>query len=71
MIHEWLTDEPTLKEWGFTADTVKQDTAKYIQEAAKLSERLFENFYECLRDYEQKTYSTMKDMKNMKNMKKS
>ncbi|HEX3043150.1 MAG TPA: type 1 glutamine amidotransferase [Bacillota bacterium] len=54
MINDWLTDETTLKEWGFTPDPVKQDTTKYIQEAANLCERLFENFYECLVDYERK-----------------
>jgi GMP synthase-like glutamine amidotransferase len=54
MINDWLTDEVTLKEWGFISEPVKQDTVKYIQEATKLCERLFENFYECLVDYDKK-----------------
>lgn len=55
MIHGWLTAEATLKAWDYAPEPVKQDTAKYIQEATNLGQRLFENFYKCLVEYDQKS----------------
>lgn len=44
MIAEWLEDEQTVRDWGFDARTVLEETRENIGTAMKLGERLFENF---------------------------